>query len=92
MWNPVEFACDLSVNGIFQALADAGDDSSDGVCAFFSFFAESGCESVFEETICLANDQCQYDADGNCPLHLTCLHCLCLKVVPQTERALSMQC
>lgn len=66
VWNPIKVACEVSTTEIYQALADSGNDPSDRVCAVFSFFAEAGCESIFDETTCLANEQCEFNADGNC--------------------------
>lgn len=64
LWNPVELSCGLSTSGLFQSLADAGDDLSDGVCDFFAFLGGTGCEDIFDEATCLANDLCEYDLEG----------------------------
>jgi len=65
LWNPLDLTCDVSLAGIFQTVAAAGDDPTDGVCAFFSLYGETGCESILDEEACVANNQCEY-SDNVC--------------------------
>ena len=49
---------------MFDIIANAGGNSTEGFCGVAVYLANSGCLDIQDEETCVANDQCMYEADS----------------------------